>query len=117
MRSKWKMVMVAAVAGAFMAGPVLAAFDASDISRRNWGVTLGETGGAVAASCSGGVGATQAACVADGGTWSAADTVSSSGVYEFNSLIRTAVPIMLLITMLWAGLMITKRVIRSFRGA
>ena len=42
---------------------------------------------------------------------------SESGIYEFNALISTAIPIMLLITILWAGLAITRRVIRSFRGS
>lgn len=41
---------------------------------------------------------------------------SETGVYEFNSLVTTAIPVILLITLLWAGLAITRRVIRSFRG-
>ena len=42
---------------------------------------------------------------------------SETGIYEYNKLVGVAIPVILLITILWAGLAITRRVIRSFRGS
>lgn len=42
---------------------------------------------------------------------------SETGIYEYNALVTTAIPVILVITLLWAGLAITRRVIRSFRGS
>lgn len=67
-------------------------------------------------SCSDDSYSTEQACDTASETWTVT-TVNASGIHEYNSLVRTAIPVILVITILWAGLMITRRVIRSFRGA
>ena len=90
---------------------------------RAWNLLLGTPAGAASASgtCSGGSApssTTRGPCESGGGTFTPTTAATdATGIYEFNSVVQAAIPVVLLITILWAGLMITRRVIRSFRGA
>lgn len=104
-------------------GSTAAVSGAREGGRQQFIVNLGSRASAASATgtCAGGTQASatdSATCLAGGGRWTPTTAAQgASGVFEFNSIVQTAIPVILLITLLWAGLMITRRVIRSFRGA